>query len=442
MTPTSSRVRARPGELLKPRGDVGGWNVPSAASLRRSTNRVKKVACKDGGVREVGIGLLGVGWMGDLHTASYRRVRDHYPECDAVPRLVVAADEVEDRARQAVARLGYEEWTTEWRDVIAHPDVEAVSITAPNFMHVEMARAAAEAGKHFWGEKPLGRSPHETAEIAAAAEAAGVRTIVGLNYRHAPAVQRARDLIRSGELGEINHFRSHFLAGYANRAQGALSWRFLREQAGLGVLGDLMSHAVDLAQYLVGPIVRVSAQSAILIPRRPKAAMGSGTHFSVVEGGELGDVENEDWVAALVEFESGLRGILEASRVVVGPDCRYTFEANGTEGAVLWNFERMNELEVSRPFPDGELGYSTILMGPKHADFARFLPGTGIPMGYNDLKVTEAYLFLQSIADGEQREPGAREMLAAAKVLAAMERSSQSGSWEDVTDLPVVAAAR
>jgi predicted dehydrogenase len=373
--------------------------------------------------------------MGDLHTASYRRVRDHYADCAALPRLVVAADAVEERARAAHERLGYEEWTTDWREALAHPDVEAVSITAPNFMHRDMAVAAADAGKHFWGEKPLGRFPAETAEIAAAAEAAGVCTTVGLNYRHAPAVRHAKALIESGALGEINHFRCHFLAGYANRAEAALSWRFLRDQGGLGVLADLGSHAVDLAQLLLGPIVRVSARAATFIPRRPKVTMGMGTHFSVVEGGELGDVENEDWVAALVEFASGLHGIVEASRAIVGPECRYLFEANGTAGAVAWNFERMNELQVDLPQSTGDRGYATVLMGPQHHDFGRFLPGTGIPMGYNDLKVVEAYLFLQSIADGRQREPGVREMLAAAEVLDAMERSSASGAWEDVRPL-------
>ena len=387
--------------------------------------------------REIGIGLLGVGWMGDLHTASYKRVRDHYPDCEGIARLVVAADEFEERARLAVERLGYAEWTSDWRDVLAHPDVEAVSITAPNFMHREMALAAAEAGKHFWGEKPLGRFPAETAEIAAAAEAAGVRTIVGLNYRHVPAVKHARHLIETGALGEVNHFRCHFLAGYANRAQGALSWRFLRELAGLGVLGDLMSHAVDLSHHLLGPIARVTAQAAILIPRRPIVEMGTGTHFSVVEGGELGDVENEDWAGSLVEFESGLKAVLEASRVIVGPDCRYSFEANGTAGAVAWDFERMNELQVSLPLPSGDMGYTTVLMGPQHPDFARFLPGTGIPMGYNDLKTTEAYLFLQSVADGIQREPGVREIVAAANVLEAMRRSFETGAWEEVRELAV-----
>jgi predicted dehydrogenase len=384
-------------------------------------------------MREIGIGLLGVGWMGRLHSSSYLRVPYHYPECEGAARLVVAADEVEARARQASEELGYARWTTTWREVVEDPEVEAVSITAPNFMHREMALAAAAAGKHFWGEKPLGRFPAETAEIAAAAERAGIRTIVGLNYRHPPAVQHARRLIADGALGEVTHFRMQFVASYSSNPKGALSWRFTREHAGLGILADLGSHAVDLAQFLLGPIVRVSASTSILIARRPKLAMGEGTHFSVVEhAAELADVENEDWAAALVEFESGIKGTIEVSRVIVGAEARYVFEVNGTEGAVSWDFERMNELHVYSPLPSGDSGYARVLMGPGHPDFARFQPGQGIPMGYDDLKVIEAHLFLESIADGVQREPGVREIAAAAAVIDAMVRSAESGSWEEV----------
>ncbi|MDQ3822689.1 MAG: Gfo/Idh/MocA family oxidoreductase [Actinomycetota bacterium] len=378
--------------------------------------------------REIGIGLLGVGWMGEVHSTSYRRVPIHFPECEGRARLVVAADEVEERARAAAHRLGYERSTTDWREVIADAEVEAVSICAPNFLHREMAVAAAESGKHFWGEKPLGALPEDTAEIARTAERTGVRTIVGLNYRNPPAVQHAKRLLDDGALGVPNHFRMQFLASYSANPRGALSWRFSRALAGHGILSDLGSHAVDLAQFLLGPIVRVTAASAILIPRRPKVSMGTGTHFSVVEGDvELGDVENDDWCAALVELESGLRGTIELSRVTVGAEARYRFEINGTEGAVAWDFERMNELEVYR---DG--GNARVLMGPSHPDFARFQPGRGIPMGYDDLKVIEAYRFLQSVADGRQREPGAREMAAAARVVDAITRSCESGRWEPV----------
>jgi predicted dehydrogenase len=382
-------------------------------------------------VKEIGVGLLGAGWMGEVHSTSYARVPIHFPEAEGRARLVIAADEVEERARAAADKLGYESSTTDWREVIAHPDVEAVSICAPNFMHREMAIAAAEAGKHFWGEKPLGALPEDTVAIERAVEAAGVRTIVGLNYRNPPAVQYARQLIADGELGDVNHFRMQFVASYSANPRGALSWRFSRKLSGHGILSDLGSHAIDLAMFLCGPIVRTTATSAILIPERPKVQMGSGTHFSVVEGDvELGPVENEDWCAALVEFESGLKGTIELSRAMVGGDARYLFEVNGTRGAVAWNFERMNELEHYR---DG--GYARELMGPSHPDFAHFQPGTGIAMGYDDLKVIEAYRFLQSIADGQQREPGVREIAATARVLDAIARSFESGAWEEVRDL-------
>jgi predicted dehydrogenase len=380
---------------------------------------------------EIGIGLLGVGWMGEVHSTSYRRVAVHFPECQGRARLVVAADPVEERARRAAERLGYARWTTDWRQAIEDPEVEAVSICAPNFLHREMAEAAAAAGKHFWGEKPLGALPQDTVAIERAVDAAGVRTIVGLNYRNPPAVQYAREVIAAGELGDVNHFRMQFIASYSANPRGALSWRFSRELAGHGILSDLGSHAIDLAQFLCGPIARTTATSAVLIQQRPKVEMGTGTHFSVVEGDvELGPVENEDWCAALVEFESGLKGTIELSRVVVGAEARYWFEISGTRGAVAWNFERMNELELNR----GE-GYVRILMGPLHPDFARFQPGKGIPMGYDDLKVIEAYRFLQSVADGVQREPGVREIAATARVLDAIARSFESGRWEEVRDL-------
>jgi predicted dehydrogenase len=183
---------------------------------------------------------------------------------------------------------------------------------------------------------------------------------------------------------------------------------------------------------LLGPIVRVTATSAILVPQRPVPAPG-GTHFSVVaEGAELRAVENEDWVAALVEFERGLVGTVELSRVMVGADARYVFEVNGPEGSVSWNFERMNELELYARAASGEHGVARVLSGPSQPDFAAFQPGTGIPMGYDDLKVIEAQIFLQSVADGQTRPPGAAEIGSAARVLDAVDRSTRSGQWEGV----------
>ncbi|HLF00160.1 MAG TPA: Gfo/Idh/MocA family oxidoreductase [Gaiellaceae bacterium] len=381
--------------------------------------------------RAVGIGLVGVGWMGRVHSVAYRRAGDHYPECAGVARLVMAADESEDRAREAVTQLGFEGWTAEWREVIAHPEVEAVSVTVPNDLHRDVALAAAAAGKHVWIEKPAGRLPRETEEIAEAVRAAGVRSLVGFNYRQAPAVQHARRLIDGGTLGSIDHFRSQWIAAYAASPQGALSWRFLRERAGLGILGDLGSHAVDLAQFLLGPIVSVVARTETVVAERPLPT-GAGTHFDVVTDGELAPVENEDVVWSIVRFERGVTGTIEASRVAVGPQARYAFEVHGSRGALAWDFERMNELSLFLALETGDDGYARVLMGPRHEPFGRFQPGPGLPMGYDDLKVVEAAVFLQSVVDGEQREPGMREALAAARVIAAMERSAASGAWQPV----------
>ena len=384
--------------------------------------------------RTIGIGLVGVGWMGSVHTAAYGRARHHYPDCDGIARLVIAADESERRARHAVDELGYASATTDWREVVAHPEVDAVSVTVPNDLHEQVAVAAAEAGKHLWIEKPAGRFPAETAAIADAVEKAAVRSVVGFNYRQAPAVVHAKQLIESGALGTIDHFRSQWVAAYAASPQGVLSWRFRREQAGLGILGDLGSHAVDLAQYLLGPIERVTATTATIVTERPLPS-AAGTHFDVVEGGELAPVENEDVVWSIVRFARGVVGTIEASRVAVGPQARYAFEVHGSRGALAWDFERMSELSLFLPLENGDRGYARVLMGPQHEPFARFQPGPGLPMGYDDLKVIEAALFLQSIADGEQREPGIREALAAAKVIAAMERSAASGAWEQVGEV-------
>ena len=386
------------------------------------------------GPRPIGIGLVSVGWMGRLHSQSYQRVNYHYPDLPLRPRLVIAADTEPSRAADAVDRLGYAEATDDWRKVVAHPDVEALSITAPNHLHRDIAVAAAASGKHFWVEKPVGRAPAETLEIARAAEAAGVLTAAGFNYRLAPAVQRARELVRSGRIGRVTHARGVFLNDYAAEPRSPLTWRFRRSLAGSGALGDLMSHAVDLLQYIVGPVAEVSALSATVIPERPAAPAGAANHFAPPADGMLAPVENEDYVGALLRFRGGAVGTCEASRVTVGPRCQVGFEVYGTDGSVSWDFERMNELRacVGRSGPDH--GYATVLAAPGHGDYGQFQPGPGIGMGYDDLKVAEAARFLRSIACGRQYGAGVAAARATALVLGAIDRASVSARWERVDE--------
>ncbi len=384
--------------------------------------------------RTIGIGVIGMGWMGEVHSRSYRALQDRLAESGVQARLVVCADPVAERAQAAEQRFGFERSTTDWHAVIADPEVEVVNVAAPNGMHLEINRAAAAAGKHILCEKPVGREPQETVASALAAHEAGVLTFVGYNYRWAPVVQYARQLIADGKLGRITHYHGRFLNGYASDPNGFLSWRFAQEH-GLGTLSDLMSHVIDMAHMLAGPISRVTADQEIFIRRRPIPQPGSGTHYDKGSSdGPMGDVTNEDYVSALVHFANGARGMLESCRVINGAKCDMSFEIFGTKGAIKWTMERMNELQLQwrNDVNPAEDGYTTILSGPAHPYHRHFNPAWGLNLGYDDLKVIEAYNFLQSVVTGKQGQPGFAEALAVANVQQAIMRSWESERWEVV----------
>lgn len=383
----------------------------------------------------IGIGVIGMGWMGEVHSRSYRQVIDRFYDSNIKARLVICSDNVEERARTAQERFGFEQHTANWRDVINHPAVDVVNIAAPNGLHLEMVQAAAETGKHIFCEKPVGKDPQQTAQCEQAARRAGVHTFVGYNYRWPPMVQYAKQLIDEGRLGRLTHYRSHYLACYASNPYGLLSWRFLKEN-GLGILGDLGSHAIDTAHLIVGPMSKVIGNRETFIRQRPLAQPGKGTHFSI--GGPddpTGEVTNEDYVSLLVSFENGVQGTIEMCRVINGPKAEYTFELHGTEGALKWNFERMNELQVQFRTDDANDGYTTLLGGPDHPYHARFNPGPGIGIGYEDLKAIEAHNFLKSIVDDTPGHPNFGDALAVASVQAAVERSWESERWEEVESI-------
>jgi predicted dehydrogenase len=385
----------------------------------------------------INVGVIGMGWMGSAHSRSYKGVMDRFYDKGLRARLVMCADEVEARAKEVGDRLGFEQFTTDWHDIINHPEIEAVDITSPNFLHKEMALAAISAGKHVFCEKPVGRTPQETAEIYHAAKKAGVLSFVGLNYRWAPLVQFARNLIQEGKLGEITHYRGRFFSMYASDPLGQLSWRFLAEKSGTGILGDVMPHVVDMAQFLVDPIERVLGNRHIFIKERPLPVPGRGTHFSRgLPDDPTGEVTNEDYVGVLVQFANGAQGTLEACRAIYGPKCEMAFELNGTKGAIKWNFETMNEMQLYLPDQtNGHEGFVRILAGPEHPFHQRFNPGPGIGIGYEDLKCIEAYHFLQSIVDNRQIAPGLEQAYAFANVDAAIMRSWDSNTWEEVRPL-------
>jgi predicted dehydrogenase len=384
--------------------------------------------------KTVGVGLISVGWMGKVHSRAYQALPVVFPELGIKPRLVIAADTAQDRVDYAVDVLGYEKGTLDYHEVLNNPDVDVVSICAPNFLHAEISIAAAKAGKAFWVEKPAGRGAEDTEAIEAAAEAAGVLSTVGFNYRHAPAVEHIKELIASGQLGRITNFRGVFFADYSSEPNGALSWRFVRKLAGSGVLGDLMGHLVDLIHYMAGPIGEVSGMTSTIHTERPVQLMGVGTHFDVIEGGEKKPVENEDYAGMMVRLAdnaiaAGAVGTLEASRVAVGPRASYNFEIYGTEGSVMWDFERMNELQVAIGRTGKHLGYQRVMVAPGFGEFGAFQPGAGTAMGYDDLKVIEAKKFLTAYLGGEPENSNIHDAVAAARVNDAVEQSQVTGQW-------------
>jgi predicted dehydrogenase len=382
-------------------------------------------------VDTLGVAVVGFGWMGRVHTQAYARVRHHYPQLPLVPELVTVAEEVPGRAEEAAGQFGFASTTRDWREVAADPRVQAVSITAPNFLHREIGVAMAEAGKHIWIEKPVGLTAEDARAVADAVAEASVQGAVGFNYRNAPAVEAARELIASGEIGTVTHVRIRLFSDYAAHPEGALTWRYERERGGSGVLGDLASHGTDLARHLLGDITSLTADTAVFLPERARPTGATAGH-SRASGGEVGPVENEDYVSCLLRFASGARGVLEACRVSVGEQNNYGFEVHGTEGAVFWDFRRMNELGISRGTTYQDQAVTTVYVGPGHGEFAAFQPGAANAMGYDDLKVIEAYRFLRSVAEGTPHGATLADAVHSAAALDAMARSASSGAWADV----------
>jgi predicted dehydrogenase len=380
----------------------------------------------------VGVGVIGAGWMGHAHARAYARLRHHYPELGVAPRLVAVSDTVPAQAADFARRYGTRRSYADWRAVLDDPDVDVVSVTAPNALHREIGVAVAQAGKHLWIEKPVGLGAEDARAVADAVAKAGVQATVGFNYRNFPAVARARDLVLGGGIGTPTHARVHLLTDYAAHPAGALSWRFVRDQGGHGVLGDLASHGVDLVRFLLGDIEQLVADTAIFLPRRPLATPGR-SHYTVVDAGRddvpIGEVENEDYVCALLRTRSQVRVTFEASRVAVGDQNTYGFLVHGTKGQVSWDFRRSDELVISMGEDYQNQPATTVFAGPGHGEYAAFQPGAGIAMGYDDSKVVEAAAFLRSVLEGTPHGPTLQDAISSAEALEAMVASVATGGW-------------
>jgi predicted dehydrogenase len=385
--------------------------------------------------RRIGIGVIGFGWLGQAHSRSMLRIPTLFPERDFDPELVVCGDTSPERVDDGVQSFGFARGTADWRQVIEDPAVDVVVIAAPNMFHVELVEGAAAAGKHVFCEKPVGGTPEQTVRAEKAARDAGVITGVGYNYRWAPLVRYAKRLIDEGRLGEITNYRGRFFSMYGSDPLGVLSWRFLVDQAGHGVTTDLMSHSVDLALMLLGPITRVVGTTETYITERPLPGAG-GTHYGRGRPEDpKGEVTNEDYAGMLCEFAGGARGTFEASRSIVGPESQMAMDVYGTRGALGWNLEKLNELQLYLVEDEPHTGYRTVFGGDRFPYHGHFVPGSANGIGFEDLVVIEDYEFCRSVVEGRPHDPGFAEAVEWVSVQAALLRSAETGRWEDVVSL-------
>ena len=370
---------------------------------------------------QIGVGLIGTGFMGKCHALAFGAVRAVFGDVPE-PRLELLCDVPAEAAGAMAGQLGFARSTDDWRALVGDPRVDLVAITTPNNLHREMAVAALQAGKHVYCEKPLAITLEDARAMAAAAREAGVVTQVGYNYVKNPALEHARALVESGAIGRVIQFRGTYDEDYMADPAVPWTWRCRRETGGLGTLGDLGCHLVSVAEYLVGPIASVCADTEIAHRTRPLPD-GSGT----------GEVENEDIASALLRFEDGTPGLFSSSRCGWGRKCALGWELQGERGAIGFDQERMNELRLyTLDDPPATRGFRTILTGPAHGDYAAFCPAPGHGLGFNDQKVIEVARLLRAIAGGAPAWPDMEAALGIEQVIHAIDRSARARAWVEV----------
>ena len=368
--------------------------------------------------RKIGVGLIGSGFMGKTHAlgfATARRVFDLPFDID----LAVLADANAALADRAAKALGFRRSTGNWRDLLSDPEIHIVDITTPNTLHREMALAAIAAGKHVYCEKPLAPTSSEAKEMADAAKAAGLASQVGFNYLKNPMLALARDIIASGEIGEIRTFRGVHAEDYMADAQAPWTWR-LDPAGGGGALADIGSHILASARYLVGPVASLMADVDTPIGLRPVSAGAT----------EVRRVEVDDVARLFLKFENGATGSLEANWIATGRKMQHDVEIYGSKGAILFTQERFNELQVY--FVDdkrGRRGFRTIFAGPEHEPYGAFCVAPGHQIGFNDLKAIEVRDFLLAVAGRPPKGPDFQEGYEIQKLVELAYRSAREKSW-------------
>ena len=380
-------------------------------------------------MRTVGIGLIGSGFMGKVHSRAYRDAVALF-DVKAKPEMRVICGRDEDGVRAAAERYGWPEHSTRWEDVVARDDVDVIDISTTSDMHAPIAVVAAQQGKHIFCEKPLANSLPEAQQMVKAVEDAGVVNTVCFNYRRVPAIALARQLIEAGEIGKVYHWRATWLEDWAINPETPLVWRLQRDKAGSGSLGDLGSHLIDLARYLVGPIKETIGMTETFIKERPLLPADRTADKT------RGPVTVDDGALFLARFENGAIGSFEATRFAGGNRDRFTFEINGSKGSLYFDFQRLNELRYySWNDSVQQQGYRTIVVGQSEHPYVGNWWPTGLGLGYDAAFVHTIYDFLNALAEGKSAQPDFRQGLQVQSVLEATSRSVDEKRWVQVNEV-------
>jgi predicted dehydrogenase len=375
--------------------------------------------------RSLRIGLIGCGFMGRTHSNGYKRVGDFFPELDYRPELKAVCSRRKDKVEAFAGQWGYQSAETDWKQLISREDIDAIDICTPNDTHAEIAIAAAAAGKMILCEKPLARTVAEAEQMVAAVEKAGVSNTVWYNYRRLPAVTLAKEIIDSGKLGRVFHYRANFLQDWTISPDlpqgGEALWRLDVDAAGSGVTGDLLAHCIDTAMWLNGSIVDVSAVTETFIKER--VHQGSG---------KVQKVGIDDACIFHCHFENGSLGLFESTRYARGHKALYTFEINGENASIRWDLHDLNRLEYFDHSDQSIVrGWRSIHVTDGDQPYMKHWWVPGLSIGYEHSFVHQVADFLKSLETGKPCAPTFRDALETQKVCEAVLDSAASRSWKE-----------
>jgi len=385
--------------------------------------------------KKINVGMVGYKFMGKAHSHAYRDVAMFF-ETETVPVMKVICGRTENAVSEAARKFGWEAYETSWEKIVQRQDIGLVDINTPNSTHREIAVAAAKAGKHILCEKPLAVSLAEAEEMLKAAKEAGVKHMVCFNYRKIPAVGLAKKLIEEGSLGKIYHFRAQYLQDWITDPEFPLIWRLKKEEAGTGAHGDINSHIIDLARYLVGDFAKVVGMQETFIKKRPEPEVSEKLTTGLVAESrreKLGEVTVDDATLFLARFENGALGSFEGTRLANGRRNGLRFEINGSKGSLLFELENMNELWFySCEDPDGLQGFRKILATEAAHPYIEAWWPPGHIIGWGDTFVHLVYDFMKALDEDRLPTPNFGDGVECQRVLEAVEKSVKEERWVEV----------